>query len=154
MNRAVCSQLRSPEFRGVRLSVKSWRIRLQGMGPPGPHAAPPLLGMPAQRTLRELVQRFRHRIRVGVHASSQTGRSRGECTVQPGVGKTKVRCFNNGERRRMLAAKFAEVPIERRYVFVATVDQERTRMYYRLTNDKDHKMGEFPTILRKNRRYE
>ena len=51
------------------------------------------------------------------------------------------------QRRRaekMLAAKFAEVPIAKRYVFDATVDQQRTRMYYRLENDKKNEMGEFP----------
>ena len=64
--------------------------------------------------------------------------------MQPGVGKTTVRYFNNGERKRMLAAKFAEVPIQKRYVFDATVDQKRTRMYYRLQNDQENGMGQFP----------
>lgn len=76
--------------------------------------------------------------------TNTSGESFGESTVQPGVGKTTVRYFNNGERKRMLAAKYAEVPISKRYVFDATVDQERTRMYYRLTNDKKNNLGEFP----------
>ena len=73
-----------------------------------------------------------------------SGENFGACTVQPGVGKTTVRYFKNGERKRMLAAKFAAVPIEKRFVFDATVDQKRTRMYYRLVNDKDNNMGAFP----------
>jgi len=76
--------------------------------------------------------------------TNTSGESFGECTVQPGVGKTTVRYFNNGERKRMLAAKFAEVPIEKRYVFDSQIDQERTRMYYRLVNDKENNLGDFP----------
>jgi hypothetical protein len=44
----------------------------------------------------------------------------------------------------MLAAKFAEVPINKRYVFDAAIDQERTRMYYRMLNDQENNMGDFP----------
>ncbi len=76
--------------------------------------------------------------------TNTSGESFGQCTVQPGVGKTTVRYFNNGERKRMLAAKFTDVPIEKRYVFDAQVDQKRTRMYYRVENDADHQLGTFP----------
>ena len=83
-------------------------------------------------------------MQVYMTVTNTSGESFGECTVQPGVGKTTVRYFNNGERKRMLAAKFAEVPIAKRYVFDAKVDQKRTRMYYRMINDQDNKMGQFP----------
>ncbi len=83
-------------------------------------------------------------MQVYMTVTNTSGESFGECTVQPGVGKTTVRYFNNGERKRMLAAKFADVPIEKRYVFDATVDQKRTRMYYRLVNDTEHNLGAFP----------
>ncbi len=83
-------------------------------------------------------------LQVYMTVTNTSGESFSQCTVQPGVGKTTVRYFNNGERKRMLAAKFAEVPIQKRYVFDATVDQKRTRMYYRLINDKENKMGAFP----------
>ncbi len=83
-------------------------------------------------------------MQVYMTVTNTSGEDFGQCTVQPGVGKTTVRYFNNGERKRMLAAKFAEVPIQKRYVFDATVDQKRTRMYYRLQNDKQNNMGEFP----------
>ena len=83
-------------------------------------------------------------LQVYMTVTNTSGESFNECTVQPGVGKTTVRYFNNGERKRMLAAKFAEVPIRKRYVFDAVVDQKRTRMYYRLTNDKQNQMGQFP----------
>jgi hypothetical protein len=83
-------------------------------------------------------------LQVYMTVTNTSGESFGSCTVQPGVGKTTVRYFNNGERKRMLAAKFAEVPIQKRYVFDAQVDQKRTRMYYRVTNDKDNNMGAFP----------
>lgn len=76
--------------------------------------------------------------------TNTSGESFGESTVQPGVGKTAVRYFNTGERKRMLASKFAAVPITKRYVFDASIDQERTRMYYRLKNDKENNLGEFP----------
>ncbi|MEM7393063.1 MAG: hypothetical protein AAF492_12030, partial [Verrucomicrobiota bacterium] len=51
-------------------------------------------------------------LQVYMTVQNTSGESFGECTVQPGVGKTTVRYFNNGERKRMLAAKFAKVPIE------------------------------------------
>jgi len=83
-------------------------------------------------------------MQVYMTVTNTSGESFGRSTVQPGVGKTTVRYFNNGERKRMLAAKFAEVPIQKRYVFDAKIDQKRTRMYYRLTNDKENNMGGFP----------
>ena len=83
-------------------------------------------------------------MQVYMTVTNTSGESFGQCTVQPGVGKTTVRYFNNGERKRMLAAKFAEVPIEKRYVFDAQIDQKRTRMYYRVVNDADNNMGPFP----------
>ncbi len=83
--------------------------------------------------------------------TNTSGESFGRCTVQPGVGKTTVRYFNNGERKRMLAAKFAEVPIDKRYVFDAKIDQKRTRMYYRLMNDKENNLGAFPLPYGKTR---
>jgi len=83
-------------------------------------------------------------LQVYMTVTNTSGESFDACTVQPGVGKTTVRYFNNGERKRMLAAKFADVPIQKRYVFDASVDQKRTRMFYRLTNDKDNQMGAFP----------
>jgi hypothetical protein len=83
-------------------------------------------------------------LQVYMTVTNTSGESYGECAVQPGVGKTMVRYFNDGERKRMLAAKFAEVPLAKRYVFDAAVDQEKTRMYYRLTNDKEHQLGDFP----------
>ncbi len=83
-------------------------------------------------------------MQVYMTVTNTSGESFGRCTVQPGVGKTTGRYFNIGERKRMLAAKFAEVPIEKRYVFDAAIDQKRTRMYYRLVNDKDNSMGRFP----------
>jgi hypothetical protein len=83
-------------------------------------------------------------LQVYMTVTNTSGESLGECTVQPGVGKTTVRYFNDGERKRMLAAKFADVPVAKRFVFDATVDKERTRMYYRMTNDKENQMGRFP----------
>jgi len=83
-------------------------------------------------------------LQVYMTVTNTSGEGFGQCTVQPGVGKTTVRYFNDGERKRMLAAKFAEVPIQKRYVFDPTVDQKRTRMYYRLTNDQPNHLGGFP----------
>jgi hypothetical protein len=72
-------------------------------------------------------------MQVYMTVTNTSGESFGQCTVQPGVGKTTVRYFNNGERKRMLAAKFAEVPIEKRYVFDATVDQNFVKYFLNLT---------------------
>ncbi|MHC4403664.1 MAG: hypothetical protein ACYTG0_28745 [Planctomycetota bacterium] len=83
-------------------------------------------------------------MQVYMTVTNTSGEGFGQCTVQPGVGKTTVRYFNNGERKRMLAAKFAQVPIEKRYVFDPKIDQKRTRMYYRMVNDQDNQMGQFP----------
>ncbi len=90
-------------------------------------------------------------LQVYMTVTNTSGESFGQCTVQPGVGKTTVRYFNNGERKRMLAAKFAEVPIAKRYVFDAKIDQKRTRMYYRLINDQENGMGQFPVPYGKGR---
>lgn len=81
---------------------------------------------------------------VYMTVTNTSGESFDACTVQPGVGRTTVRYFNNGERKRMLAAKFASVPITKRYVFDPLVDQKRTRMFYRLINDRENQLGQFP----------
>jgi hypothetical protein len=83
-------------------------------------------------------------LQVYMTVTNTSGEDFGECHVQPGVGLTTVRYFLNGERKRMLAAKFAEVPILKRYVFDALIDQDRTRMYYRLINDRANLLGAFP----------
>jgi hypothetical protein len=83
-------------------------------------------------------------LQLDMTVTNTSGESFGECAVQPGVGKTTVRYFNDGERKRMMAAKFAEVPLSKRYVFDHTVDAQGTRMFYRLTNDKENKLGTFP----------
>ena len=53
----------------------------------------------------------RHRVGDGILACSinTSGESFGRCTVPPGVGKTTLCYFNNGERKRMLAGRFADV---------------------------------------------
>jgi hypothetical protein len=123
-----------------------WAVSAQKAGPAVIRISYLIGNMAAGPSYQGIVENDEKKLLMQVYmtVTNTTGESFGECTVQPGVGKTKVRYFNNGERKRMLAAKFAEVPITKRYVFDATVDQKRTRMYYRLTNDKDNKMGEFP----------
>jgi hypothetical protein len=102
--------------------------------------------MSAEPSFQGIVENDEKKLLMQVYmtVTNTSGESFGECTVQPGVGKTAVRAFNDGERKKMLAAKFADVPVQKRYVFDPTVDQERTRMYYRLTNDKENQMGGFP----------
>ena len=102
--------------------------------------------MAAEPSYQGIVENDEKKLLMQVYmtVTNTSGESFGECTVQPGEGKTTVRYFNDGERKRMLAAKFAEVPIQKRYVFDAAVDQKRTRMFYRLVNDKKNAMGEFP----------
>ena len=105
-----------------------------------------IANMAAEPSNQGVVENDEKRLLLQVYmtVTNTSGESYRECAVQPGVGKTMVRDFNDGERKRMLAAKFAEVPVAKRYVFDAAVDQEKTRMYYRLTNDKEHQMGDFP----------
>jgi len=123
-----------------------WTVSAQKAGPAVIRISYLIGNMAAGPSYQGIVENDEKKLLMQVYmtVTNTSGESFGECTVQPGVGKTKVRYFNNGERKRMLAAKFAEVPIEKRYVFDAAIDQKRTRMYYRLTNDKDNKMGEFP----------
>ncbi len=123
-----------------------WAVSAQKAGPAVIRISYLIGNMAAEPSFQGIVENDEKKLLMQVYmtVTNTSGESFGQCTVQPGVGKTTVRYFNNGERKRMLAAKFAEVPIEKRYVFDSAVDQERTRMYYRLTNDKDNQMGQFP----------
>jgi len=123
-----------------------WTVSAQQAGPAVIRISYLIGNMAAQPSYQGIVENDETKLLMQVYmtVTNTSGESFGQCTVQPGVGKTRVRYFNNGERKRMLAAKFAEVPIAKRYVFDAQVDQKRTRMYYRLENDTDNHMGEFP----------
>jgi hypothetical protein len=123
-----------------------WTVSAENAGPAVIRISYLIGNMAAQPSYQGIVENDEKKLLMQVYmtVTNTSGESFGECTVQPGVGKTKVRYFNNGERKRMLAAKFAEVPILKRYVFDAAVDQQRTRMYYRLMNDQGNNMGEFP----------
>jgi len=123
-----------------------WAVSAEKAGPAVIRISYLIGNMATQPSYQGIVENDEKKLLMQVYqtVTNTSGESFGRCTVQPGVGKTTVRYFNNGERKRMLAAKFAEVPIEKRYVFDARVDQKRTRMYYRLENDKEHQMGGFP----------
>lgn len=82
--------------------------------------------------------------RVYMTATNTSGEDFGQSTIQPGVGRTEVSSFLNGEKKRMLASKFASVDIEKLFVFDPSVNGKETRMFYRLYNDKDHGLGSFP----------
>ncbi len=123
-----------------------WTVSAEKAGPAVIRISYLIGNMAAEPSYQGVVENDEKKLLMQVYmtVTNTSGESFGETTVQPGVGKTSVRNFNDGERKRMLAAKFAEVPIAKRYVFDATVDQERTRMYYRVTNDKANQMGGFP----------
>ncbi len=123
-----------------------WAVSAEKAGPAVIRVSYLIGNMAAGPSYQGIVENDEKKLLLQVYmtVTNTSGESFGQCTVQPGVGKTTVRYFNNGERKRMLAAKFAEVPIQKRYVFDATVDQKRTRMYYRLTNDRENQMGQFP----------
>jgi len=123
-----------------------WIVSAEKAGPAVIRISYLVGNMATQPSYQGIVENDEKKLLMQVYqtVTNTSGESFGPCTVQPGVGKTKVRYFNNGERKRMLAAKFAEVPIDKRYVFDATIDQKRTRMYYRMINDKDNSMGDFP----------
>ena len=123
-----------------------WAVSAQKAGPAVIRISYLIGNMAALPSYQGIVENDEQKLLMQVYMTVQntSGESFGACTVQPGVGKTTVRYFNDGERKRMLAAKFAEVPIAKRYVFDAQVDQKRTRMYYRLVNDKLNRMGAFP----------
>ena len=123
-----------------------WTISAAKAGPAVIRVSYLIGNMAAQPSYQGIVENDEKKLLMQVYmtVTNTSGESFDTCTVQPGVGKTTVRYFNDGERKRMLAAKFAEVPIEKRYVFDATVDQKRTRMYYRMINDQDNLMGQFP----------
>ena len=123
-----------------------WTVSAEKAGPAVVRISYLIANMAAEPSYQGVVENDEKKLLLQVYmtVTNTSGESFGECAVQPGVGKTTVRYFNDGERKRMLAAKFAEVPVAKRYVFDAAVDQERTRMYYRLTNDKENQMGGFP----------
>ncbi len=123
-----------------------WTVSAEQAGPAVIRISYLIGNMASQPSYQGIVENDEKKLLMQLYqtVTNTSGESFGQCTVQPGVGKTTVRYFNNGERKRMLAATFAEVPIEKRYVFDAQVDQKRTRMYYRLVNDADNHMGQFP----------
>ena len=123
-----------------------WAVSAEKAGPAVIRISYLIGNMAAEPSYQGVVENDENKLLMQVYmtVTNTSGESFGQCTVQPGVGKTTVRYFQDGERKRMLAAKFAEVPIAKRYVFDATIDQQRTRMYYRLTNDKANQMGGFP----------
>jgi hypothetical protein len=123
-----------------------WTVSAEKAGPASIRISYLIGNMAADPSYQGIVDNDEKKMLVQLYmtVTNTSGESFGESTVQPGVGKTTVRYFNNGERKRMLASKFAEVPITKRYVYDPSVDKERTRMFYRLKNDKDNKLGEFP----------
>jgi hypothetical protein len=123
-----------------------WTVSAEKAGPAVVRISYLIANMAAEPSYQGIVENDESKLLMQVYmtVTNTSGESFGECTVQPGVGKTTVRYFNDGERKKMLAAKFAEVPIAKRFVYDASVDAERTRMYYRLTNDKLNQMGGFP----------
>ncbi len=123
-----------------------WSVSAEKAGPAVIRISYLIGNMAAEPSYQGVVENDEKSLLMQVYmtVTNTSGEGFGECTVQPGVGKTTVRYFNNGERKRMLAAKFAQVPINKRYVFDPQIDQKRTRMYYRLVNDKDNQMGQFP----------
>jgi hypothetical protein len=123
-----------------------WTVSAERAGPAVVRISYLIANMAAEPSYQGVVENDESKLLMQVYmtVTNTSGESFGECTVQPGVGKTTVRYFNDGERKKMLAAKFADVPVVKRYVFDSAVDQERTRMYYRLTNDKLGQMGGFP----------
>ncbi len=123
-----------------------WTVSAEKAGPAVVRISYLIANMAAEPSYQGVVENDEKKLLMQVYmtVTNTSGESFGETTVQPGVGKTTVKYFNDGERKRMLAAKFADVPIAKRYVFDASVDQQATRMFYRLTNDKENQMGGFP----------
>jgi hypothetical protein len=123
-----------------------WTVSAEKAGPAVVRISYLIANMAAEPSYQGVVENDEKKLLLQVYmtVTNTSGESFGETIVQPGVGKTSVKYFNDGERKRMLAAKFADVPIAKRYVFDAAVDQEKTRMYYRLTNDKENQLGGFP----------
>lgn len=130
-----------------------WAVSAEKAGPAVIRISYLIGNMAAEPSYQGIVENDEKKLLMQVYmtVTNTSGEGFGACSVQPGVGKTDVRYFNNGERKRMLAAKFAEVPIEKRFVFDSAVDQQRTRMYYRITNDKKNNMGAFPLPYGKTR---
>jgi hypothetical protein len=123
-----------------------WTVSAERAGPAVIRISYLIGNMAAEPSYQGVVENDERKLLLQVYmtVTNTSGESFGETIVQPGEGKTTVRYFNNGERKRMLAAKFADVPIAKRYVFDAAVDQQRTRMYYRVVNDKENQLGGFP----------
>jgi hypothetical protein len=123
-----------------------WTVSAEKAGPAVIRISYLIANMSAEPSYQGVVENDEAKLLMQVYmtVTNTSGESYGETAVQPGVGKTTVKYFNDGERKRMLAAKFADVPIAKRYVFDSAVDQQRTRMYYRLMNDKENQLGGFP----------
>ena len=58
-------------------------------------------------------------------------------------GQDFRKSFETGEAKKMLAAKFARVPVIKKYVFDPSTDGENVRMFYEIRNDVNSGLGRF-----------
>ena len=93
-----------------------WTVSAEKAGPAVVRISYLIANMAAEPSYQGVVENDEKKLLLQVYmtVTNTSGENYGECAVQPGVGKTTVRYFNDGERKRMLAAKFAEVPVAKR----------------------------------------
>ncbi|MFC1669709.1 hypothetical protein ACFL20_04900 [Spirochaetota bacterium] len=83
-----------------------------------------------------------------------TGEEFKNADIEINFGKNFKKSFKTGEAKKMLAAKFLQVPILKKYIYDNYVDKNNVRMYYNLRNQKKHKLGKFPLQPGKVRIYQ
>ena len=69
-------------------------------------------------------------------------------------GKSFKKSFLIGEAKKMLAAKFARVPIEKKYIFDYHTDRSNVRMFYNIKNISKNGMGRFNLLSGKVRLFQ
>jgi hypothetical protein len=132
-----------------------WDVSAEKAGPATIRISYLIGNMAAEPSYQGIVDTDEKHMLLQVYSTitNTSGEDFGACTVQPGLGKATVRDFQNGERKRMLAATLPNVPITKHYIFDPLVDQARTRMYYEIINDTAHGMGQFALPYGKARLY-
>lgn len=83
-----------------------------------------------------------------------SGESLRNCKVWLGYGRDFVKSIVHAESKKMLSARFPEVPVRKVYVFDPGKTGPHVRMYYRLINRKEHGLGLFPLENGKARIYQ
>lgn len=77
-----------------------------------------------------------------------------DCDIWLGHGRDFQKSLDNAESKKMLCTRFTGVPVRKVYIYDPGKTGAHVRMYYRLTNRKENRLGLFPLENGKARIYQ